>query len=128
MIMRTRTTTPTTITIPRAPSRRTRIRTGTKRRRTLIRTVSTFTIGIVIEAAVIVCTGSIGQAYCAAQRRNLRRHKKVTEDLDGHASRVPSHLDGRALGRNLSGCRVVRKFSRSEEHTSELQSPCNLVC
>src|ERR1022692_2838213 len=26
------------------------------------------------------------------------------------------------------GYLVARKFHRSEEHTSELQSPCNLVC
>src|SRR2546426_7063271 len=34
-----------------------------------------------------------------------------------NAAIVPS------LGRNLSAC-----GTRSEEHTSELQSPCNLVC
>src|ERR1022692_5304608 len=27
-----------------------------------------------------------------------------------------------------SGRRTARRWSRSEEHTSELQSPCNLVC
>src|SRR5256885_11918982 len=32
--------------------------------------------------------------------------------------------------RNLSVCRKIRESNsnRSEEHTSELQSPCNLVC
>src|ERR1039457_1934787 len=29
---------------------------------------------------------------------------------------------------NLSFCPVKALISRSEEHTSELQSPCNLVC
>src|ERR1039457_7672349 len=33
---------------------------------------------------------------------------------------------GLVFGRQKSCCRVVRK--RSQEHTSELQSPCNLVC
>src|SRR2546426_7909485 len=28
----------------------------------------------------------------------------------------------------LKPAEVVRAWSRSEEHTSELQSPCNLVC
>src|SRR5256885_6787428 len=30
--------------------------------------------------------------------------------------------------RNAALCRLSRPSSRSEEHTSELQSPCNLVC
>src|SRR5256885_5097836 len=28
----------------------------------------------------------------------------------------------------VHACRQIASFSRSEEHTSELQSPCNLVC
>src|SRR2546426_11790095 len=40
---------------------------------------------------------------------------------------------GRLLGRHSSFCRIRVQRSdgiarRSEEHTSELQSPCNLVC
>src|SRR5256885_5743372 len=31
-------------------------------------------------------------------------------------------------GRQECGCSLLHGFSRSEEHTSELQSPCNLVC
>src|ERR1039457_7484972 len=30
--------------------------------------------------------------------------------------------------RDLYSFQVERPFNRSEEHTSELQSPCNLVC
>src|SRR5256885_9079243 len=33
--------------------------------------------------------------------------------------------DGEQLGETVG---VVRQRARSEEHTSELQSPCNLVC
>src|SRR2546426_6756096 len=29
---------------------------------------------------------------------------------------------------SLESIRVFERFQRSEEHTSELQSPCNLVC
>src|SRR5256885_8644340 len=36
----------------------------------------------------------------------------------------PGHSDASDAGANT---RIVRE-SRSEEHTSELQSPCNLVC
>src|SRR5256885_4127860 len=35
--------------------------------------------------------------------------------------------DGLALNA-ADGIKVQRRLSRSEEHTSELQSPCNLVC
>src|SRR5256885_12126276 len=35
----------------------------------------------------------------------------------------PLHVSASKLVRKMS-----RKFGRSEEHTSELQSPCNLVC
>src|ERR1039457_7335233 len=31
-------------------------------------------------------------------------------------------------GEEIPGSRCQKKLSRSEEHTSELQSPCNLVC
>src|SRR5256885_3290068 len=33
-----------------------------------------------------------------------------------------------ALRAEPAGRRLLQKTSRSEEHTSELQSPCNLVC
>src|SRR5256885_10962639 len=36
-----------------------------------------------------------------------------------------------AMIRCTNGCRTMSRFensTRSEEHTSELQSPCNLVC
>src|SRR5256885_11757133 len=33
-----------------------------------------------------------------------------------------------AAGRHDAGEDVQRQLQRSEEHTSELQSPCNLVC
>src|SRR2546426_6116596 len=46
------------------------------------------------------------------------------------ASRVRQvhQLGGRAQKRRQWHRRVCRRKSRSEEHTSELQSPCNLVC
>src|SRR5256885_3661649 len=44
-------------------------------------------------------------------------HRKWREPAPPHPSHEPCH---RAIGDN--------KRNRSEEHTSELQSPCNLVC
>src|SRR2546426_5475445 len=38
----------------------------------------------------------------------------------------PGAQDDRDVGRGRESCPTSR--SRSEEHTSELQSPCNLVC
>src|SRR5256885_11301566 len=40
------------------------------------------------------------------------------------AALLDVHLEARALGRRI----VAGPAQRSEEHTSELQSPCNLVC
>src|SRR3989454_1624200 len=42
--------------------------------------------------------------------------------------RPPHTLYVRALGRYRVSLPARRKVPRSEEHTSELQSPCNLVC
>src|SRR5256885_12783905 len=46
--------------------------------------------------------------------------------------RSHEHVGQRAVGVDdhdlLGGRRRVLGFARSEEHTSELQSPCNLVC
>src|SRR2546426_9389224 len=42
-------------------------------------------------------------------------------------SRARSRRDRRA-GESRRATRRERQISRSEEHTSELQSPCNLVC
>src|SRR2546426_12509444 len=35
---------------------------------------------------------------------------------------------GQGLGPDSNALRVLVRLGRSEEHTSELQSPCNLVC
>src|SRR5256885_13198142 len=38
------------------------------------------------------------------------------------------HLENEKFVRYLEGLAARRGVGRSEEHTSELQSPCNLVC
>src|SRR5256885_7669243 len=53
------------------------------------------------------------------ERRDVRGvvlEVRVEGDEDGSARRAKARSEGRRLSR------------RSEEHTSELQSPCNLVC
>src|SRR5256885_5011991 len=61
--------------------------------------------------------------------RSIRLHRRHTE--------LPCHLRARSRGNTSShptrnGCsrtsKELLRESRSEEHTSELQSPCNLVC
>src|SRR5256885_5560599 len=52
----------------------------------------------------------------------------------GNGSPFPNHSDcaprtvERGSNHGQPGRRVRRRLARSEEHTSELQSPCNLVC
>src|ERR1039457_7683426 len=41
---------------------------------------------------------------------------------------LPISINGSATSNVRSTCMSRRPCSRSEEHTSELQSPCNLVC
>src|SRR5256885_4169919 len=56
----------------------------------------------------------------AIQVGSTRLHTETFKDLRQH------HRHMLPLGR--ANLRVRHSFSRSEEHTSELQSPCNLVC
>src|SRR2546426_9644300 len=46
---------------------------------------------------------------------------------EAHSARARSLLPRRGVGRRAVP-RVAGSAERSEEHTSELQSPCNLVC
>src|SRR6266446_10935989 len=56
--------------------------------------------------------------------QNSRRHRRACPgDLD-HDGTVPDYRDGR----DKPGHDRVGTAPRSEEHTSELQSPCNIVC
>src|SRR5256885_4332522 len=48
----------------------------------------------------------------------------ATSEWQGHALAISPHLAADFVG-NMGD---LGKLSRSEEHTSELQSPCNLVC
>src|SRR5256885_12098731 len=52
------------------------------------------------------------------------------ERADDAADRAAFILDPRAgaAARRIRSALVHRQLRRSEEHTSELQSPCNLVC
>src|SRR5256885_7987805 len=63
-------------------------------------------------------------------RSTLFPYTTLFRSVRAYALRV--HVDGQDLGlgrlEGLAGAEVARVLQRSEEHTSELQSPCNLVC
>src|SRR5256885_17038534 len=54
--------------------------------------------------------------------RALRVRRRTPQAADRRSRRRGRAIPARAMGRGASS------RSRSEEHTSELQSPCNLVC
>src|SRR5205807_8939481 len=65
-------------------------------------------------------------ATIAPQRDQIRGRRQVTiPDVVPHELKMPHPL---ARLRLESDERVSVQVVRSEEHTSELQSPCNLVC
>src|SRR5688500_19327037 len=73
---------------------------------------------------------------CALPSFPTRRSSDLTRDHDRSAAHALSHAHDARRGRgaqarrrlwwNLLSDQAVGR--RSEEHTSELQSPCNLVC
>src|SRR5256885_6224630 len=52
--------------------------------------------------------------------------RSIQRGIDGHRARVAQQPGAAVAGRTHHGFRA--QVARSEEHTSELQSPCNLVC
>src|SRR2546426_9161801 len=52
-----------------------------------------------------------------------RARQGARPDPRAHERRGPERRDARRAGEHATG-----QDRRSEEHTSELQSPCNLVC
>src|SRR5256885_4518321 len=58
------------------------------------------------------------------RRRQTHRTKRIARRLRERQLRLRGQVVG-AIGTLRAGLRVG---ARSEEHTSELQSPCNLVC
>src|SRR5688500_19438730 len=86
---------------------------------------------LVTLVAAMACTG--GESSPARQTLIDSRDTYDPRSLDPALSTdVPT---GRAVGYVFDGlvrftpdAQVVPGLARSEEHTSELQSPCNLVC
>src|SRR5256885_11265439 len=64
-------------------------------------------------------TATVSRPAVAISEMNARRRKTI---VNGPGQNVFASADTR------SQCSFGISTSRSEEHTSELQSPCNLVC
>src|SRR2546426_5564027 len=58
----------------------------------------------------------------------FRSIRAVGDPALGHANPEPGQQLLRLVFVNIHGSDSRRGQGRSEEHTSELQSPCNLVC
>src|SRR3989454_7553551 len=59
----------------------------------------------------------------------IRENDPVVEVMtDKVTVQIPSPVTGKVLQLRAKEGEVVKVGARSEEHTSELQSPCNLVC
>src|SRR2546426_7824027 len=52
----------------------------------------------------------------------------LTDENRGRLSRISNRHTGNPFTVQYKGERICLDYLRSEEHTSELQSPCNLVC
>src|SRR2546426_12585738 len=78
--------------------------------------------------------GQAAQAEQAFQKAIDLSQSRYPEALFGLASLLSNHQrfsEAEPLARRgleLDGSSWYGQFERSEEHTSELQSPCNLVC
>src|SRR5688500_19359575 len=72
-----------------------------------------------LHDALPICASCMSNT--AAFSRTCSRSRM---DVVGGTSGMPD----REVATGLFGCLPVLDLPRSEEHTSELQSPCNLVC
>src|SRR5205807_2939891 len=65
--------------------------------------------------------------YTSLFRSNPHAGEAARPDGDGNQRQLAPSNAGLAEDRD-DGRQQARRLVRSEEHTSELQSPCNLVC
>src|SRR5688500_19704402 len=73
---------------------------------------------------------------CQAREAGCRSISSVTMAIDSFSVIYPLHnrsFSASEMSHHISringfACSFFRQILRSEEHTSELQSPCNLVC
>src|SRR5256885_12513249 len=72
---------------------------------------------------------SVGLAYGAYWALVLRHHENTDNAyVQAPVVQITPQVGGTVLEILADDTDVVKAGQRSEEHTSELQSPCNLVC
>src|SRR2546426_11187446 len=78
------------------------------------------------KAALRVTAG--GDASCCDSAASRGERDPITSNLYacGETSELPAEAVAASLG--CGNPTALARLNRSEEHTSELQSPCNLVC
>src|SRR5256885_12631748 len=70
-----------------------------------------------------------GAAVGRGQRERAQGQRAAQHDArDPQVARRRAAEAGRVVGAQVALQRPPARLRRSEEHTSELQSPCNLVC
>src|SRR5688500_11491746 len=87
-----------------------------------------------LHAALPICAAQAqrdparvqGPQRAAGRRLDRARHHQPADRADGARGRRAQGVPG--LGRAAGALPEHLRHRRSEEHTSELQSPCNLVC
>src|SRR5256885_4450007 len=83
-------------------------------------------MGFFAVIVVCVCVAAFGWMKLRDQGEQLR---VLAEDRMGNLARLQSLKDNaNASARVVRNLALITDPARSEEHTSELQSPCNLVC
>src|ERR1039457_3381472 len=80
-----------------------------------------------VSFRVLRCNEAV---YRLARQQNVAEHKRKHESADRppHKNTTPIHEEKRMNDTPPPTPTQVLFIIRSEEHTSELQSPCNLVC
>src|SRR5256885_11000672 len=74
---------------------------------------------------------AVAEVFALAWRVQAHaRAERLVVGADGHLARLAAldSFDRELLAARQSERLAVLPFERSEEHTPELQSPCNLVC
>src|SRR5256885_7141446 len=91
--------------------------------------------GPVVLVGAVLLFGALSVGYAWIVARHLRNDARETSRLLGHVfAGLNDPREGAAADALLALADEVRRLgiplavTRSEEHTSELQSPCNLVC
>src|SRR2546426_7875345 len=75
-----------------------------------------------------VCSSDLpGPAALEGGLERLTRFRRLHNERHVRRERRVPEMRGQHLDHDVGGV-LQRQVARSEEHTSELQSPCNLVC